>query len=192
MIDHRKEQISSFMDSELTDDFSVALDHLVRNENMRKTWSRYHLVSDILQQKLPIHFDNQLSSRISESIKKEPTILAPALNTVSTLLKPVLGITIAASVAAIAILGIQQYRSSEISRANTTQVAGVQETVPSFRNSIPVQPIVVSKNPLKPTPINIQSNTQLNRYLMNHNEYRTNTGVQGVTPYARLVATESQ
>ena len=190
MNDHHKEQISSFMDSEMTDDTSVALDFLVSNETMRNSWNRYHLISDILQRKSPIHIDNQLSTRISESIKQEPTILAPVSKSLSTLLKPVLGIAIAASVAVVSILGIQQYQTGGNPDISTARVNTAPTQLPSSRIGMPVQPIVVSEGRLRPSPIEIQLNAQLSRYIMNHNEYRTNTGVQGVKPYVRMVATE--
>jgi hypothetical protein len=46
------------------------------------------------------------------------------------------------------------------------------------------------QNPLQNYRTTANAQTRLNRYLVNHNEYRSNAGVQGMLPYVRIVAHE--
>ena len=38
----------------------------------------------------------------------------------------------------------------------------------------------------------IDTDSRFGRYLMNHSEYRTNTGMQGMLPYVRIIAVEPE
>ncbi len=107
MNEAKKEQLSAFMDGEIDGRHENLVDQLLKDPEMLDTWSRYHLISDCLKQCLPERIDNALAENISKSLRKEPTVIAPG-RFAHTLIKPVAGFAIAASVAALAILGIQQ------------------------------------------------------------------------------------
>ena len=110
MSEQRKEQISAMVDGELDGDFHSACNDLLQTPSLKACWARYHLIKDSLQQNLPEAVDTGLAARISASIQNEPTILAPRPASKNAILKPLAGFAIAASVAAMAILGIQQNR----------------------------------------------------------------------------------
>ena len=107
MIEAKKEQLSAFMDDEIDGQHKSLVSQLLKDAEMLGTWSRYHLISDCLKQWLPERVDTSLAENISKSLRKEPAIIAPSRPT-HTFVKPVAGFAIAASVAALAILGIQQ------------------------------------------------------------------------------------
>ena len=107
MNDAKKEQLSAFMDGELDGRDKNLVDQLLKDPELLDTWSRYHLVSDCLKQCLPDSIDRGLAGNISKSLQKEPAIVAP-VRLSHPLLKPVTGFALAASVTALAILGIQQ------------------------------------------------------------------------------------
>ena len=107
MNEANKEQLSAFMDGELGELQKNQVGQMLKETELLGTWRRYHLVSDCLRRSLPEHLDRELAGKVSSSIAGEPAIVAPARWSRS-LAKPAAGFAIAASVAALAILGIQQ------------------------------------------------------------------------------------
>lgn len=197
MTDQNKAQISALMDGELDEN---AVKNLLADESIKHTWTRYHIISDVIQNHTPLHTDSRLTLRISELIQNEPAILAPLPRKPVTYLRPIAGFAVAASVTALAIMGVLQYRSEPIApetamiTANSSPASipvasvGVPLEIVNAVNVRPVQQVVQG-------PAVNQSNlnaTKMNRYILNHNEYQSNTGVHGVTPHVRLVATDGK
>ncbi len=179
------------MDGELDD---ITANKLLEDTSIRQCWHRYHTISDILQNRTPVNINPQLTLRISELIKKEPAIVAPTRRNVLNYLKPVAGTAIAASVAALAILGVQQYRAGTV-MPETMVIAASNSPIQAPVNQVTVPLQIVAADNVRPvrqavqTSINI-NNVQMSRYILNHNEYRSNTGLHGVVPHVRLVATD--
>lgn len=199
MTDQLKTQISGMMDGELD---SVAVEQLLRNRNLRQTWQRYHIISEVIQNRTPVHTDPQFSLRISEIIRNEPAILAPLPRRMPTYLKPAAGMAVAASVAALAILGVQQYRGGSLPQEAPAQAslsspqplqtpAAVTAAAPVVAGvageSVAVRQVVTNARYRQ-----VVNNPQISRYILNHNEYQSNAGVHGVTPHVRLVATDGR
>lgn len=107
MSESKKEQLSAFMDNEIDDLNKDLVDDLLKDPDLLDTWSRYHLISDSLKQRLPECIDRNLAKNVSNSLRDEPIIVAPD-RFGQRFVRPVTGFAIAASVAALAILGIQQ------------------------------------------------------------------------------------
>ena len=107
MNEANKEQLSAFMDGETDGQRQDLVDQMLKDPELMGAWSRYHLVSDCLRQCLPERIDKELAGNISQALLKEPAILAPDRRAYP-FVKPIAGFAIAASVAALAILGIQQ------------------------------------------------------------------------------------
>lgn len=107
MNEANKEQLSAFMDDELDGLQKDQVGQMLKDPELLDTWSRYHLVSDCLKRNLPEHLDRELAGKVSKSIEQEPAIVAPG-GLPRSFVKPAAGFAIAASVAALAILGIQQ------------------------------------------------------------------------------------
>ena len=179
------------MDGELDDS---SYKSIIKDAEIKRTWHRFHLISDIMHQCNPVHTQTILSQRISDSIKQEPAILAPTNKSLPAYFKPIAGLAVAASVAAIAIMGIQQLQTSTPESA--PQIAQVQrpQVVPSPQiqqanlvTSIPVQlrqTQAVRSGQLQMTP-----DLRINRYILNHNEYQSNLGLSRMAPNIRLVST---
>jgi sigma-E factor negative regulatory protein RseA len=161
------------------------------NQEHRAIWHRYHLIRESLRGNLPKHIDIHLADRISSSIQNEPAILAPARNTIrNQIFKPAIGFAIAASVTVVVILGVKQ---AGVGPASTTAVPTVVaiQTEPSANYQVvrvTGEPSV--QNPAQDYRTTVDAQSRLNRYLVNHNEYRSNAGVQGMLPYVRIVAHE--
>jgi sigma-E factor negative regulatory protein RseA len=181
------ENLSALIDGE--QDGEHILDNLIHDQDMKDTWSRYHLIGDCLRDNLPEKISNKVSTNVTQALLNEPTILAPkATNRFS--IKPVAGFAIAASVAMVAVFSIQSGNeiSSPVNGAPSIAATKVAQPETFTFPDPQVLPASVKKSD---TPESI-ANQRLNNYLLNHNEYRSNGGVNPILPYVRMVTIESQ
>lgn len=178
MSDHRLEELSALVDGDLPRDRRQLMMHSLREDAaLRAAWSRYHLIGEAMRSDLPARVDHGLADRVSAALQSEPAILAPRAR---NYVKPLAGLAVAASVALVAVLGVQR---SQMSTQEAMQRPMAQAT------PMGVQPQVVEAS----QPIDGQAaaiNRLLNRYLVNHNELRANAPMQGMLPYARVVGFE--
>ena len=194
------EQISALIDDEEYSDH--ILDSLIKDQEMQKTWSRYHLIGDCLRGNLPDRISVDVASRVTHSLKSEPTVLAPQKSNFSTIRKPLAGFAIAASVAMVAVLGIQTNKNDDsiptLSAVGTNSVATtkpVMATTPTEPQTFVFtepQPQVLPAAVKKSDTPDAMMNQRMNNYLLNYNEYRSNAGMNGILPYVRIVTIESQ
>ena len=204
MTNSSDERISALMDGELDEQLHHSTaDELLNKDEARETWSRYHLISDTLRQQLPNGIDNQFSSRVMAALDDEPTVLAPPAARTSTLTQRLAGLAVAASVAAVAVMGVQ-FIYQEDGQAPVEQIAKTSTTsLPntSLANRVPtsqalaqaaarqnIQTVTQSMNPAKPALPAKRFPPNLNKYLVDHNQQTARAAVQGVMPYARIVA----
>ena len=195
-----QEDLSAFMDGELQDGSSRMIDLLTDDEASRHTWMRYHLIAETMRHSLPSHLDRRLARSVSTRLQAEPTILNPGRKKLTSYLKPVAGLAVAASVASVAIIGIQQQqRQDTVPIPQESRVATIQPQIPAYRQMrTPVRPASIDNtrtatiNRVSPaptaTPRTNRLNSRLNNYLINYNEYHANSGMQGMLPYVRIVA----
>ena len=182
----RKEDISAFMDDEQDIESQAAMEAMLKTSPLSEKWRNYHLIRDTLQHQLPDKVDLELSQRINTSIEQEPHILAPVTRTNITYLKPLAGMAIAASVAALAILVIQPQQGSDSAQggAQLTAFAPVQDNRTTQLSSVAPGDVQVRQ-------VKANARARLNSYLVNYNEYKTNSGFQGMLPHARTVTYEN-
>jgi sigma-E factor negative regulatory protein RseA len=182
------EHISALMDDEID---RHTLEQLINDAELQSTWTRYHLIGDCLRDTIPERVDLNIAHQVSINLESEPTVLAPVQKRGFNL-KPVAGFAIAASVAMIAVLGIKQDNNT----------AG-QGTAPVIAQNTVVQPTATADTYTFNTPeirqASIKSDTpasmadqRMSGYLVNHNEFRSNTGMNGIMPYVRIVTIETQ
>jgi len=121
MSEFNNEQLSALLDGEQDSDHTKILDKLINDQGMKDTWSRYHLIGDCLRGHLPEKISSHVSTQVSNALRDEPTILAPP-TTKRFNIKPIAGFAIAASVAMVAVFGLQ--RGNEInSTSNSSAIA---------------------------------------------------------------------
>ena len=205
------ERISALMDGELDEQThrvgaNSAVDELLNKDESRQTWARYHLISDTLRQNLPTGMDKQFSSRVMAALDNEPTVLAPPTPQASPLARGLAGLAVAASVAAVAVMGVQFIYQQDV-QAPVEQMAQAAEPVSPNKLSTNqalaqaaarqnIQTVTQSMNPAAISPRLAQqhpsSSTKrfhpnLNKYLVDHNQQTARAAVQGVMPYARIV-----
>ena len=217
MTNSSDERISALIDGELDEQAHHGIvDELLKKGEARATWARYHLISDTLKQNLPTGIDKQFSSRVMDALQNEPTVLAPPAPQGLQFGRRLAGLAVAASVAAVAVLGVQ-FMYQEEGRAPAGQMAQAPSNA-SPSNVSPkasvanqsfaraaitpnIQTVTQSMNPPTRTPSLSQQLVQqhpsqlanrippnLNKYLVDHNQQSARMAVQGVVPYARIVA----
>jgi sigma-E factor negative regulatory protein RseA len=195
MRENINEKLSAFMDGELDGHHhNEIIDVLTLNPDMRQVWWRYHLIADAVTQDMKTYAGTDLASSISAKILQEPTTLSPLRkNNPVSFIKPLAGMAIAASVAAVAILGFrlsgtQQQESVQLPRVvarDEASTATVSQFTPAGRNTpIPSNNIRLA---------NAVPNARMNSYLLNHNEYNTmGNRMQGIIPYVRIIANDPE
>lgn len=163
---------------------------LVDNENTRTQWSTYQLIGAVLRSEDDLAATasggDSLADKVRAEIAAEPTILAPRAKSRPKYLQPIAGLALAASVAGLAVVGIQQMSSDSIQQGEPLSVANITaaEQVLSPVNVVQDTPELV---------VDLEEHQRrLNSYLVNFNEQRTRLGMPGVNPYVRIVGFESE
>jgi negative regulator of sigma E activity len=190
MNEDMKLQLSSLMDGESVRDAERTVSDLSRSEPLRRTWRRYHLIADALCNNLPVHIDQRMVDRIAAAITNEPAVLVPRRSAWGRLLKPAAGFAIAASVTAIAILGLNQ-ESQQPVELQLVKVVDKPRPYQNYFNryAFPAATQVLTA-PVQPTE-EATPNPQLNSYLVNYNEARASqSAVQGIPPHVRIIAND--
>jgi sigma-E factor negative regulatory protein RseA len=214
-----EEQLSSFMDGELD---HTSHEQIIKNissdQQLKNRWERYHLISDSLKNNLPASLQFDFADSVMSAVEAEPTVLAPQTQRVgqpsermpAPLMKRVAGFAIAASVATIAVIGVQTQYESEapeqiaempssrdfVRIQNEPQVAVLPSlnapiTKDGFTTASSVQQRALGfaiQNPQKSEPNVVEFNPQLHKYIVNHHQHVSGTRVQGLIPYARIVS----
>ncbi len=178
MKDEKRERISAMMDGELEGrDREIAIKDIEIDPDTKGSWQRYHMIGDTMRNTLPASVKPDLASRLNEMLEQEPTILAPKRKkkfNPSSYIKPLAGLAVAASVTAVAVVSFQ---------GGNQQAPGLEASAPLASNAIPETVRTVKFESVENT---IEAN-QLNPYILNHNQFNSRMGVQGVSPQARLV-----
>ncbi len=170
---NQAEQLSALMDGNLDEIQTIRLlDDMTHDVELKALWERYHLISDVMGNHLQPVATSDLMERIHHDLEAEPVPLQPKRG-LMTLMRPVVGFALAASVAMVAVLG---YRS-------VMDPIGVSGAVVAQHESAKVNTRLAGMrwNVDKPA-----VEEKLDGYLVNHSGY-TGNGVQGMLPYARIV-----
>lgn len=172
-----REDLSTLVDGELDSTrASQVIEAATRDPKLRAAWSRYHLMSDAMRDQLAPGAPAEFAERVRRALESEPPLAAPRRRA-HALAKPLAGLALAASVAGVAILGLNALRSEQPAAPQTTAVARQtpQESGTALRWNVG-QPAVEAR---------------LNGYLVNHSEYLGN-GMRGLLPYARIVGYDGE
>ncbi|MBI2379824.1 MAG: sigma-E factor negative regulatory protein [Gammaproteobacteria bacterium] len=143
MSEHEREQLSAFMDGQ--PGTPGLTERLGREEPLRATWARYHLIRDAMQHELSLP-SGDLASRISLALEVEPTILAPKPRRPSLLpglFKQAASFAVAASVTAAVIFGVQGYNARQQAGAPGFAEQKVSQPAPNLEQPrlLPLAPM---------------------------------------------------
>ena len=171
-----KEQISAFMDNELSVDEAQRLIKSIKNDpTLSASWDAYHQVGDALRNIEPL--SEGFHKRFSERLAQEPTILAPQRERLETPAKR-FPFSIAASVAALGLVG---FLSLQIARVNMLEAPAQVAAASSPRvdapqlasaQAVPKKQVtqLASATSHKPAQVKFARATS-NAYLLAHQEF---------------------
>ena len=217
---NKGEHLSSFVDGELDRDHcEILISSICKDEDMKSCLTRYQMISDSMKNQLPDGIKSDFVSCVMAAIESEPTTFAPASSSVTTskpkdstpgkvlifpsLTKKVAGFAIAASVATIAVIGVQSQnqdatsqvvampKNSEFVRLKkeSAMTANVSPTVvPKATSGFSTASSPISQKTipqLRPTP---KFDPILQQYIVNHAQYSSGSGVNDIFSHARIVA----
>ena len=175
MSERLEERLSALVDDELPDaEAPHLMDKVARDDELRRTWGRYHLIGDVLRQPCAVRAGVKLSERIRTQLTEEPTVLAPAAASDAShrWLKPVAGVAVAASVAVMAVLVAPRF-------------VGVPAD-PDMAQS-PMTEMYAKRGGARWNVNEPAVESRLNRYLADHSENVLPGGVKGMLPYVTIV-----
>jgi sigma-E factor negative regulatory protein RseA len=183
MKDSKTEGYSALLDGESDPhEHKLLLDDLAADAETRARLGRYSMIGEGLRGE-PVRVDAlSIADAVRERVHREPAILAPAspdLKARRSWRQPLAGLAIAASVAMVAVGLIPKLLSdSPEGGSQPVQVVGVPA----------VQPVLVSSPGTHWSDSRPEQEDRINRYLADHNEFATQSGMPGIVPYATFVS----
>ncbi len=113
----QKQRLSAYLDGEPE---TGMLERILQNSELTKQWRNYHLIGDVMRNETPAQMNLDIAANVAAALAEEPTILAPKARRRLVLPASVVQwgkqfgqYAIAAGVAAIAVIGVQQYGQTE-------------------------------------------------------------------------------
>ncbi|MDH3513387.1 MAG: sigma-E factor negative regulatory protein [Gammaproteobacteria bacterium] len=169
-----KEKLSALVDNELDDlDERHVMTALAENTELRNTWERYHLLRSALRQDMDAVVPPEIAERVAARIATEPD------NVVSFRRQKIVRLAgtfaIAASVAAIAIAGVQ------LLNPPATEPAAV------IAAGQPIPENIIRAGTTRWDMKQPETESALNAFLVEHNEFASSSGIGGMMPYVRVV-----
>jgi sigma-E factor negative regulatory protein RseA len=170
MTDAVNEQLSACLDGELpAAELDLLLKRLERNPELREALGRYTVIGEALRHARPAVASRSFADKVMAAVEQEPAAARRGIRISPILtrsLRPVAGIGIAATVAALAIFSVQRagvtqgpIASNEPATAPTAVVAQTTDDAASY-----IVPTSTSQSAFVPA-------TRLTNYVVAHSEY---------------------
>lgn len=188
MSDDKLEAYSALLDgeSELAE-HKPLLDGLADDEAARARLARYRMIGDGLRGESPRPDALDIADRVRAQLQREPVVLAPRARRAAPRIprwwQPAAGLAIAASVALLAV-GLVPHLVSDAPDQSPASVQVVGMPVAS--------PVFVSNSSGQSVPRDPAPESRLTRYLADHSEVASQTGMPGIVPYASFVSYDSE
>lgn len=168
-----KEDLSALIDAELNElDERRVLQALGSDAELRGVWERYHLIKAAVTRQLSVLAPPGLPERVLAGVDSDPNaVAAPALR-----FWPLAGgFAVAASVAAVAVLGLQTLRDPTVTVSSVAVTVTANEAAPAESADAAALPAALPEE-------------RLNLYLVGHNEFMPTASMGNMLPYVRVVA----
>lgn len=133
MTDQVKDQVSALLDDELdARECKLLLARLYRDEELKGTWERYSLIGDCIRGNLPDHLAVGMAARVAGAVEKNAIAATALPATRSVIWRPLAGLAVAASVAAVALITLSNTDRGLPAAATPVAVSAEEEsyTVP--------------------------------------------------------------
>lgn len=176
------EKLSALLDGELaSSELQQTIKHVAAEPRMRAAWGRYHLMRDAMRGQLDSLAMPGLVEAVASRLESEPSILVPRrrLPMPATFTRLVVGMAVAASVAAVAIVGVRWVSPNA---EYAPQLAAQSVESADYLRSSATRWQAVSPD----------VEHDLNMYLVQHSEFAPTAGMNGVMSYVRFVGYDSE
>ena len=115
----QQENFSAFVDGEHTDNNGELINSISHDPELSAKWQRYHVIRDGMRGELAAQPSFDIAASVAQAIEQEPAIVAPkrrmsdlpVIGQVIPLVRQSGQLLVAASVAAVAILGFQNFNN---------------------------------------------------------------------------------
>jgi sigma-E factor negative regulatory protein RseA len=180
-----KADVSALMDGALEDPSqSSVLNSLGRDPQLRRAWSEYHLIGDVLRRSPRLSSD--VTARVMARLADEPTVLAPRA---AARRSPVLryALPLAASVMGV---GAVAWVAQTLNAPEAVQVAALKPAAPSASGTgTPAVAVPQPEAAAVPVVEEVDATkaSQVKPYLFAHQSYSP-VGIHGVANYVRIVS----
>lgn len=177
-----KEKLSAFVDGELSEhEQKQLLRELTTNPELSRMWERFHVIRAAVKHELDMTVSPKTADHIFEKVQNSSDSISPVSGGITyrrPIVRAISGLAIAASVAGLAIFGIQTFtidnRNNTIQTASTQQHDYIRTNVIRWDTSEPEQEDV------------------LNAFLVEHNEFTPTSGMSGMMSYVRVIGYDSE
>ena len=173
--EHMKEKLSALVDNQLDElEERRVFTALKGDVALRRTWERYHLVRAALHQDVDVVVAQDAAEQVARRIEAEPsTAVSFRRHRVTRFLGT---LAIAASVAAIAITGVQWIHPP------------APAPLPALAANKPASQNIIRSGTTRWDMKEPEAESALNAYLVEHDEFASTSGLGGMMPYVRVVS----
>jgi sigma-E factor negative regulatory protein RseA len=175
MSEQIREQVSAFLDGELPNsETELLLKRLTRDAELRESFGRYALIGEALRGTSAANLTTGFAARVNHAIDGEPAVPhAPVAGSGERRWwRPLAGVGVAASVAAVAIVALQQRAISPTLRSGAPAVA--QNAAAAH------EPISYTVPASSGAPRSSVAQARLTNYVFAHSRYSSGLGQRGV------------
>ncbi len=188
MSEQIREQVSAFLDGELpSSETELLLKRLTRDAELRESFGRYALIGESLRGSSRVPLTRGFAGRVNRAIDGEPAsaTLAAMHGSRPRWWRPIAGAAVAASVAAVAVLALQQRADQPTMRAALPATA---------RNltAAPKEPISYTVPAALPDAPAVMPSARLTNYVFAHSRYSSLLGERNVLSGLLADADEQQ
>ncbi|MCB1705434.1 MAG: sigma-E factor negative regulatory protein [Halioglobus sp.] len=194
MNERLRESLSAVMDDEANElELERVLSQLSSNGELRQAWSRYHLGRQAMHGDLVAHPDWDISARVQEALGGAAT----AKESVGQrLLRPLISVGVAASVALTVVVGGQQLAGlgdpaaypNEQSVAASPSPVGMLNSfgATTLQASYGTQQAIPQLQPVTRAAYEDLARQRMQQYMQQHAEQAALNSPQGLVPFARV------
>jgi sigma-E factor negative regulatory protein RseA len=187
MSEQIREQVSAFLDGELPNsETELLLKRLNRDSELRESFGRFALIGEALRGASSGVLTRSFASRVNHAIDGEPVVQTPVQSArVSHWWRPLAGVTVAAGVATVAIVALQQRAiapglrvASSAAPIATRQELTAQNTPAVASGAREALSYTVPASSREPAAV--MAPARLTNYVFAHSKYSSGLGQRGV------------
>ncbi|PZN32006.1 MAG: hypothetical protein DIU71_08570 [Proteobacteria bacterium] len=183
-MDSVKEQLSACLDGELpAEQFELLLKRLERDPQLRHSMGRYALIGEALRAARPVCASSGFATRVADALREEAPLAArrPATAWAQRWLRPVAGMAVAASVAALAIFVLQEAPRRDATAPLAPEQIAATDASPPAPVAAPQEAASYTVPTVTPQPSLVSASpARLTNYVVAHGEYSSPLGRRAV------------